>query len=288
MPDISVIILTYDSENYIGKLLKSLASKYKKEIETGKVEIIVMDNNSKDKTLNVVREFKNIEVIENGDNFGFAKGINLGSKRARGKFLLFINPDGEFLSGDIFALIQKFKDYKIAVVGGKILHKNGSKELSAGKFYNFFNVLILSLGLEESLGVRFSAEKDKFVDFVSGGFMMVRREIWEKLGGFDEKFFMYVEDMEFCYRVKEQKLKVLFSTAATIQHIGQASSNRAFAIANIYKGFLYFHKKHKSRLSYYFVKTMLFAKAYLLVMAGKLSNNEYLDKTYSQALKQLA
>lgn len=285
MPDVSVIILTYNSQSHIGKLLNSLLLKYKNEIESGKLEIIVADNNSADKTISVVKEFKEAAIVRNGDNFGFARGINLGSKYAKGKFLLFINPDGEFLSGDIFQLAEKFEDEEIAVVGGKILRPQGSEELSAGKFYNFFNVLLLSLGLEENFGVRFSADKDKFVDFVSGGFMMVRADVWKKLEGFDEKFFMYVEDMEFCYRVKKQKLKVMFSPKATIKHVGQASSDRSFAILNIYKGLLYFHKKHKGTFSYSLVKSFLITKALLLVIAGKLSNNKYLDKAYSQALK---
>ncbi|MEX2013224.1 MAG: glycosyltransferase family 2 protein [Candidatus Levyibacteriota bacterium] len=285
---ISVIILTYNSQNYIGKLLKSLVSKYKSEIDAGKLEIIVADNNSSDGTISKARETKNIIVINNGDNFGFAKGINLASKKAKGKFLLFINPDSKFLKGDIFSLMQKFENDKVAVVGGEILRTNGERELSVGKFYNFINTVLLSLGLEEKLGVRMSPSKDKYVDFVSGGFMMVMRDVWERLGGFDEKFFMYVEDMEFCYRVKKQGFRVLFSGSATIEHIGQGSGSKSFAIENIYKGLVYFHKKHKSLLSYSLVKTMLLFKASVLVLVGKLSNNEYLDKTYSRAIKQLA
>lgn len=285
MPDISVIILTYNSSRYIEKLLKSLISKYKKEIEENKLEIIVADNNSSDDTLEIAKKAGTVKAVSNGDNFGFAKGINIGSAHARGNLLLFINPDGEFLSGDIFALSEKFKDDGVAVVGGKILHPNGKEELSAGKFYNIFNVLLLCLGIEQNLGVRFSPDKEKYVDFVSGGFMMVKRSAWERLAGFDENFFMYVEDMEFCYRVKKQKLKVMFSPAATIKHVGQASSDRSFAVANIYKGLLYFHKKHKSALSYFFTKTLLITKALLLVIVGKLSNNKYLYKTYLSALK---
>lgn len=285
MPDISIIILTYNSRRYIGKLLKSLVSKYKTQIDNGSLEVIVADNNSPDNTINKAKETKNVSITNNGDNFGFAKGINLASKKAKGKFLLFINPDSEFLRGDIFLLMQKFDDAEVAVVGGEIVTVKEKKELSAGKFYNLFNTFLLSVGLEEKMGVRFSPNKDRYVDFVSGGFMMARRDVWEKLGGFDEKFFMYIEDMEFCYRVKKQKLKVMFSPVATILHVGQASGSRSFAIVSIYKGLLYFHKKHKGILSYSLVKTMLLFKASVLVLVGKLSNNEYLDKAYSQALR---
>lgn len=284
MPDISIIILTYNSANFIAKLLKSLIAKYNAQIDKGELEIIVADNSSLDDTIKEAKKIERVKVISNGGNFGFAKGINLASKLASGQFLLFINPDTTFLRGDVFKLLEKFKDKRIGVVGGEVLHINGKKEPSCGKFYNFFSTVFLALGLEEKLGIRFSPKKEKFVDFVSGGFMMVRKDLWEKLGGFDDSFFMYVEDMEFCFRVKKQKLKVLYSPEATIKHVGQASSNRSFAIVCIYKGILYFNKKHMGLLSYMLVKMILRFKAIVLVFIGKMSNNKYLVQTYEQAL----
>lgn len=289
MPDISIIVLTYNSQNYIGLLLESLISKYKEEILKDRLEIIICDNNSQDDTLKKVGEVKTekLRIVVNKENSGFAKGINLGEKQARGKFLLFINPDAVFSEGDIFSLTKEFDDEKVAIVGGRILQKNGKRELSCGKFYNFFNVFLLCLGLEEKLGVRSSPLKDQAVDSVSGGFMMVKKEIFDKATGFDEKLFMYIEDMELCFRLKKLGFKVLFSNAATIQHVGQGSSNRTFAIVNIYKGLLYFHKKHKGIVSFFLTKVLLFIKAVSLVIIGKISNNEYLARTYTQALKAL-
>ncbi len=285
MPDISVVILTYNSEKYIGKLLKSLISKYKDQIRDEKLEIIVADNNSSDDTIKIASKVKEVTMVQNGGNFGFAKGINLGAPHAKGEFLFFINPDSVLLKGDIFSLKEKFMDNKVAIVGGKILKPSGGQELSCGKFYNLFNVFLLSVGLEEKLGVRFSPKKERHVDFVSGGFMMVRKNLWRQMGGFDENFFMYIEDMELCFRARKKKLKVLFSNSATIQHVGQASSNRTFAVVNIYKGLLYFHKKHMGAVSFFLVRTLLILKAILLVIIGKMSNNKYLGETYMQALK---
>jgi len=287
MPDISVVILTYNSQDYIGLLLESLISKYKEKIIKDKLEIIVCDNNSADDTLKIVGEIRTekLRVLVNKENLGFAKGINLGAKQARGKFLLFINPDSVFLEGDIFSLVKKFEDEKVAIVGGRILQRNGKPELSCGKFYNFSNTLLLALGLEEKFGVRFSPVKDRVVDFVSGGFMMVKKEIFEKANGFDEKLFMYTEDMELCFRLKKQGYKVLFSSSATIKHAGQGSANRSFAVLNIYKGLLYFHKKNMGKISYFLVRLLLLKKAIALVLIGKISNNQYLAQTYSQAIK---
>src|ERR1035437_7391757 len=110
MPDISVIILTYNSQKYIGELLESLISKYKEEILKDRLEIIVCDNNSADDTLKKVGEVKTekLRIVVNKENSGFAKGNNIGVIQARGKFILFINPDAVFSDGDIFSLIKKF------------------------------------------------------------------------------------------------------------------------------------------------------------------------------------
>ncbi len=283
MPEISVIILTYNSSGHIEKLLKSLISKYKKEIESGVLEIIVGDNSSLDNTLEIVKKIKEISVFENGGNFGFAKGINLTSSHAKGKFLLFINPDSVLSKGDIFELKNRI-DGKFSIAGGEAMNMQGKRELSCGKFYTPFNVLLLALGLEEKLGVRFSPKNDGSVPFVSGGFMMVEADSWKKLGGFDEKLFMYTEDMELCFRAKQEGLGVIFSNAATIEHAGQASSSRSFAVVNIYKGILYFNKKHMGKIAYLFVKFVLLLKAFVLVMIGKMSNNQYLDRTYREAI----
>ncbi len=286
MPEISVVILTYNSALYIEKLLKSLNSRYEKEIKDGEIEIIVADNQSSDETFNLVSKIDNIKFVKNGGNFGFAKGINLGSSHAKGKYLLFINPDAVFLKGDLFNLIKNI-DSSIGAVGGEIINLDGKRELSCGKFYNLINVVLLALGLEEKLGIRFAPQGLRSVDFISGGFFMISRELFGEMGGFDENLFMYVEDMELCFRLKKKKLKVLFSSDATIQHVGQGSSNRSFAIKNIYKGLLYFHKKHKGLLSYNLVKITLLLKAVSLVMLGRISNNKYLYSTYKQALEVL-
>jgi GT2 family glycosyltransferase len=260
--EISVIILTYNSSKFIDDLLGSLIEKYGKKIKDKKLEIILADNASSDDTVKKARKFEEfVEVIENGGNYGFAKGNNLAVKRAKGDFLIFMNPDAEIVKGNISDLIREFDDPKVGIVGGE------------------------SMGLEEKTGVRFSPSNRSEVDQVSGAFLVIRADLFEKLGGFDEHYFMYVEDADLCLRVKKLGYKVLFSPHVTIKHMGQGSSNRKFAIVNIYKGLLYFHKKNMGRASYNIVKTSLKTKAFMLVLLGKLRNNDYLVDTYSEALK---
>lgn len=114
---------------------------------------------------------------------------------------------------------------------------------------------------------------------------MIRRDVFEELGGFDEKIFMYTEDMELCYRAKERGYETYFYPDVEVLHAEHGSTNRTFAIVNIYKNLQYFYKKHKSPFEYYFVKTLLKAKAATLIIAGKIVGSKYLVETYKDALK---
>lgn len=285
---ISIIILTYNSEKYIEKLLNSLIQNNKNSIEDEGMEIIVADNKSSDNTVSLVKKFaKHVSLVNNGGNLGFAKGNNKAVEKARGDYIVFLNPDAEFTTGDISKMVSHLDEPGIGVVGGKILKLDGSKELSCGKFYNYLNIALLCLGLEEKCGVRFSPKQSEFVDHVSGGFMGIRKDVFIDNGGFDEHYFMYVEDQDLCFRLRKKGLKSFYSTGAQIKHIGQGSSNREFAVVNIYKGLSYFQKRHMNRVSYHLSVNTLKLKALMLVSLGTVTHNNYLKSTYGKALHSI-
>lgn len=285
---ISIIILTYNSELYIKKLLDSILERYKDSVKRKEIEIIVADNDSKDDTVSVAMQFRDlVSIVNNGGNLGFAKGNNEAVKKAKGTHILFLNPDSEFFKGDIRKMLSILDISGNGIVGGRILTYKEHTELSCGKFYNFLNILLLCFGLEEKFGVRFSPENSKYVDYVSGGFMGVKKDVFVQNGGFDEHYFMYVEDQDLCYRLKKNGLKTFFSTEAQIKHIGQGSSNRAFAVVNIYKGLSYFQKKHMSQLSYNLSVSVLKTKAFLLIIWGRITHNSYLTDTYEKAFQSI-
>lgn len=281
MARVSIIILTYNSSRFIDSLLKSL------KVFGKEAEIIVVDNDSTDDTIEKIKNSKELKIIETGKNLGFAAGINYGAKKANGEFLLFINPDAKFEKGKLEDMISIFENNeKVGIVGGKMIGNSGNVEMSAGKFFSFAPSILIALGLDEAFGVRFSPNKTSKVDFVSGGFMMVKSKIFKDLSGFDEKFFMYIEDMELCFRTKKAGFDTYFNPNVEIMHLGQGSSNRSFAIKNIYKGILYFHKKHYPG-SYLIIKFVFWLKAITLVLVGKIINNKYLTETYTAALSSL-
>ena len=114
---------------------------------------------------------------------------------------------------------------------------------------------------------------------------MFRKDVFERLNGFDENIFMYTEDMEICYRAKKLGYGISFYPNVTVLHQDTGSSNRSFAIVNIYKNLLYFYKKHRSIPEYIFLKFLLQTKAITLIGVGHVLRKSYFTQTYEKALK---
>ena len=291
MPELSFLILTYNSENYIEPLFDSLLSKISKEVKDGTYEIIVVDNASTDGTANKVNKYQatHIRFIQSGENGGYAKGINLAAKHAHGKYLIVINPDSTLLEADFKRLVKDFDSDSTLGIGGFVLQNHaGIREKTAGKFYNFLSFLLFAGGLEDVAGIRFSPKEMVTVDYVSGGFVVFRRSVFEQLNGFDEDYFMYVEDMDICYRAKKAGFKTMFLPYCSIVHKGQGSSSREFAIVNIYKGLTLFYKKHRSFMEELYIRNLLSVKAALIIFVSSVLGKREAVTTYSHALKTIS
>ena len=283
MIKLSIIILSFNTKKLTLDCIKSIFKVYKKNIENNELEIIVSDNGSKDGTLEAVRKLDKVKVFENNKNLGFSKGNNVAAKRALGKYILFLNSDTEIRDEGFIKMIDFMdKNEKIGVLGAKLLNPDGKPQKSCGNFYTFFNLLFTIFGKDTF--VRKSPNSIQEVDWISGASFMMRRDVFEKTRGFDEDFFMYIEDMELCYRVKKIGYKTYFYPNIKLIHKELGSGNRTFAILNIYRGIILFYKKHLF-WQYPFVKFILFAKAFFSFIIGVLTNNDYLKKTYSSALR---
>ena len=283
MINLSIIILSFNTKKLTLDCVKSIFKVYKKNIENGEIEIIVSDNNSKDGTIEEIEKIKGVKLVKNSENFGFSKGNNLGEKKANGKYILFLNSDTQ-IKDDGFLRMIDFMDEngKAGILGAKLTNPDGSSQKSCGNFYTLFSLLFTLFG--KDLIVRKNPDRMEKVDWVSGASLMIRKNIFEKIKGFDEDFFMYIEDMELCYRVKKLGFEIYFYPDIKLIHKELGSGNRTFAILNIYKGIIIFYKKHLIG-QYPFVRFMLFVKALVSLVIGVLANNYYLKKTYFSALK---
>ncbi len=288
MTKLSIIILNFNTKGMVIDCVNTLLTQYLKELESGEFEIVVADNASSDDSVQVIKNaFKNqkhIRVIENGENYGFGKGNNKASVHAKGHYLLFLNSDTEVLDTGLRGMIAYMETHpKVGIFGGRLLNTKGTPQKSAGKFYTLINFFLMLLGLERFGLLRSSPTDIQSVDWVSGASMMVGAQTFQKLGGFDEQIFMYMEDMEICFRAKKQGILTYFYPHITIKHQEHGSSNRTFAIVNIYKGILYFYKKYKPQWQYNLVRFALSTKAILLFTLGKILHNIYLTQTYEKA-----
>ena len=209
----------------------------------------------------------------------------MGVKQAEGEYLLFLNNDTVVKDAGILKMAKYLgENQNVSILGGQLRNVDGSLQASAGSFYTLFKAIMLLVGMQKFGLLDKSPSQIKRVDWVKGGLLMIRKNVFEKLKGFDEKIFMYTEDMELCYRAKLKGFETYFYPFTYVLHAEHGSTNRTFAIVNIYKNLLYFYKKHRSFLEYLILKTFLIIKAYLLIIIGIVTNNKYLKETYKEAL----
>ncbi len=282
---VSVIVVSYNTK----KLLESCLSSLYKYLKTLNFELIVVDNASVDGSIEMVRsKFKEAILIENDTNLGFAKANNTASKVAKGQYLIFLNSDTQLLDNGIAEMIELLREEEsLGVLGGVLENENKTIQKSFGSFYSVWTVVkILFFGKQRENMISVM-QKTQLVDWVSGGFMAVKSDLFGKLEGFDEHFFMYVEDMEFCFRVHRLGMRVKYFPSARVVHVGQGSSSRTFAIVNIYAGISYFFLKHKSMVEYYVVRLFLICKAIIAIAIGHITRDTYLISTYKRSLNVL-
>jgi len=264
---------------------------FREEFQDGEIELIVVDNASNDNSVKILQDeikekkYKNVSIIANQENSGFGAGNNLGAMAAKGKYILFLNNDTQVLDKGILEMANYIDQHKeVAILGGQLRNSDGTLQASVGKFYTLFNAFLLLLGMQKFGLLDKSPDRIVEVDWVKGGLLMIRKEVFSKLSGFDEKIFMYTEDMELCYRARKESYKVLFYPDVMVIHAEHGSANRSFAIINIYKGLLYFYKKHRSFYEFAMLKTLLVIKALIAIIIGIITGNSYLTKTYREAI----
>lgn len=290
MVKLSIITLNFRTPDVTNECIDAFWHMYKSEFEDGIFEYIVVDNHSEDDSAKIIKkhvkekQYKGVSFFESPVNGGFGAGNNFGEMYAKGEVVLFLNSDTKVHDKKILEMLSFLKDYpKVGIIGGQLTGKDGLPQVSAWKFYSLINVFFLLLGLERLGIISSKFNKVTKVDWVTGGCLMIKKEVFEKIGRFDEKIFMYTEDMEICYRAKQAGFTTYFYPFISITHLSQRSSNRAFAIVNIYKGILYFYRKHKPHWQYFVVKLLLKCKAAILFIIGMATGNSYLRQTYEKA-----
>ena len=233
---LSIIIVNYNVKEFLLNSLESLHKAVTK-IES---EIIVVDNASDDESVEAVKtRYPSVKVIANEKNVGFGAANNQALEVAQGKFIVLINPDTIVKEDTFTTLINFFEQNPDAGMAGcKVLNPDGTLQLACrrsfpGPWTSFTKITGLSkLFPNSKLFAKYNLtyldeNKTYEVDAISGSFMMMRREVYEKTKGFDPQFFMYGEDLDLCYRTQQEGYKVYYVHATEIIHYKGESTKRS-------------------------------------------------------------
>jgi GT2 family glycosyltransferase len=252
---VSIVIVTWNGKKYALECLDSLRALH----SVLSIEVIVVDNASTDGTPRTIREqYPEVTLIENQTNLGFAKANNIGIAIARGDFICLVNSDVVVPPGCLEKMVDFMRaNPDVGLLGPKMLSPTGGVGQSVNRLPTVWNYFCYAVGLHVLMpnsklfggyimaGYPYSKTED--VEVLTGWFWMVPRTALEKVGGLDERFFMYGEDLDWSYRFLKAGWRVVFLAEAEALHYGAASSGQApsrFYVEMVRANLQYFQKHH--------------------------------------------
>lgn len=281
-PDVSIVIVNYNVRDFLHHCLLSLQP----ALQGLSGEIIVVDNHSNDGSVEFLRPlFPDVEFIALDHNIGFGKANNLGFARAKGRYILCLNPD-TLLSEDTLQVMTQYMDShpEVGLSGCKLLNGDGSFQLACRRGYPTpWVAFTKTFGLQALFpGTRlFGRYNQTFrpidetynVEAVSGAFMFIRREALDQVLGFDPDFFMYGEDLDLCYRVMRHGWKITYVHTTSVIHFKGESTKRSTLneVKVFYEAMAIFAQKHFASSKIF----LLFLRAGIVVRTGLAYLNLY-------------
>lgn len=243
--NLSVIIVTFNSSPYIEACLCSLVERMRGVDH----ELIIVDNASKDETCPLIRlKFPQAALIENQTNIGFARANNMGLKRAKGDFILLINPDTYWKTGEMGKALQFLREHPgIGGLGARLILKDGSWQKSHGNFPTLLRELKEAFYLPrffpqskwfKGMFIYKERREPTAVDWVSCAFFLGRRNVMAEAGFFDERYFMYYEDVDLSKGIRERGKELYYYPGIEIVHF--QGSPKVYDYGE--SPYLYFHK----------------------------------------------
>jgi GT2 family glycosyltransferase len=251
---LSIVVVSFNTRELLEQCLHSIREQTKTDYE-----IIVVDNASTDGTPDLIQQqFPDVRLIRNLQNVGFARACNQALAGNRAEYVLFLNPDTKVLAGTIQTLIGFMNSHPEAgATGPTLLNSDGSLQLAGNTFPNLKNLWIESLFLDRIFpknpiwGFHKLSYIDRSVplkvDWTMGSCLLVRREALNKIGGFDEYFFLFFEETDLCLRLRQAGYEIYVVPETKVLHAGGASrpeNYNADKIVNYHKSLFYYFQKH--------------------------------------------
>jgi GT2 family glycosyltransferase len=252
VPTISIIIVSYNTRKMTLDCLRALYT----DLGDMAAEVFLVDNASSDGSVEaVVDAFPQVEVIANRENIGFGAANNQALARARGEFVLLLNSDAFLAPGALSALRAVLRrEPEVAAVGPRLLNGDGSLQVSCYRFPSparvWYENTWLSAAFSEHPDIgdyrRWQHDSERDVDWVIGACLLVRRSVYEQIGGFDEAFHMYAEETDWQKRMRDHGWAIRFTPAAQATHVGGASgaAEKARINRHVFESLDYYEYKH--------------------------------------------
>lgn len=242
MKDLSIVIVNYNNAKLLEACLKSV-QKFSQKLA---LEIIVSDNGSSDNSQKMLKDkFPEVILIKNHENLGFSKGNNQGLKIASARYLILLNNDTELKNNALEILVEFMdKNPKVGACGPKLLNTDSTPQRQGSIFGKAF----------------WESDKAIQVDFVIGGALLLRKEVFQQIGLMDENLFFYNDDIDWCKSIRKAGWQIYFVPQALIMHYGGYSSRKTFNRRLLVEGFrggLYFCRKHYNVFAYLAYRLLL-------------------------------
>lgn len=303
--NLSIAIISFNTKTALRNCLRSV-------FDTRgdmSLEVIVIDNASNDRSAEMIRnEFGAAHFIQNKHNVGFAAAVNQAARIAKGKYLLLLNPDAVIKEKALANAYEKMENTpRAAVAGGLLLSQDGTPRPSGRMFPSLLNLFLTLTGLANRFPKsRFFGRTDRTwaplekgarVDWVPGAFAIIRKSVFDQLGGFDERFFLYYEEVDFCRRAKQANYEVWYWPEIKVIHEGGSSSKTVkghhfsesgsqIMLWNFRSRFLYFYKYH-GWLLVWAVKAMELTRCGIrTLLRSKDETKNKVSKNISKLIKQ--
>ena len=269
-----VVIVNWNSDIQLKDCIRSIMdSSFDHELLN---KVVVVDNDSKDQSIEMAESlnFKKLRVIKNKENLGFGKACNIGAENSTADFILFLNPDAmvyEDTFSKLFSYIKDNNTDSISVYGVKLIGDAKKTQRSCARFPKLHNFLIRVIGLNKLNSKIFKTyhmedwdhDESRFVDHVIGAFYFIDRTIFKLVNGFDERYFVYFEDLDLSKKVQEADKKVYYLAGASAYHKGGGTSEQVKALRFFYsrKSSLIYSFKHLGSIrSFIFISFVYFVE----------------------------
>lgn len=305
MIDLSVILVNFNTEKLTRDCIESLIKNTKKT----SYEIIVVDNASKDGSVEMLKRLKNhypkkITLKLNNKNVGYGSGNNQGMKISQGRYLLLLNTDtliSDNAAGEMVKWMDRNK--KIGIATCALKNRDGSMQGTGGYFPTLIRVFswmtIQDIPFVDNFIKPFHPmhtksfikgesfyDREKELDWVTGAFFLIRDSVLKKVGYFDEDYFMYTEETDYCFRTKENGWKVYYNPRWSIIHYGGASGKSYSHVLREFDGVKTFYRKHYPPWQYPLLRLLLKVGALGRIVLFGIVEGKEAAQAYAEAFKK--